>query len=327
MSLNINGDSVSKSGVVSDLGSEEKFEFKQVQIGSIFVKDDGDGKISLSDFNRTTGKLTEFVMQYTDGAAEWTKDTYNAVVNYLNKNKDEIKNDSIKQEIASFQTKSNDKSQIVSTESYGDWMITKFKDGTSMRENKAENKVRYYDEQGRWIAGITNAGVQYLNTYLEDNKSAYTYISEEIGNNNIYYYGKNDKLIMTDDGKEKIIYIDGPNGKLQQVEQRDSKTGKLVLIGFADENEKIVKTHEFKKDPVSNKSYIEEIDYKTNKTRKIYDAVVQAGVIEVKDPETGMITYKKVVDYKNNTVTVIKNGVTTVTDLKTGYEKVIREKE
>lgn len=325
MSLNINGNSVSKSGVVSDLGSEEKFEFKQVQIGSIFVKDDGDGKISLSDFNRTTSKLAEFVIQYTDGAAEWTKDTYNAVVNYLNKNKEEIKKDSIRQEITSFQTKADDKSQVVSTETEGDWMITKFKDGTSMRENKAENKVRYYDKQGRWIAGVTNAGIQYLNTYLNDDKSAYTYISEEIGNNNVYYYGKNDKLIMTDDGREKIIYIDGPNGKLYQVEQRDSKTGQLVLIGFADENEKIAKTHEFKKDPVSNKSYIEETDYKTNNTRKIFDSVVQADVIEVKDSKTGKVTYKKIVDHQNNTVTVVENGKKTVTDLKTGEEKITRE--
>ena len=111
---------------------------------------------------------------------------------------------------------------------------------------------------------ILKEGVNYLNTYVDqDDNSQYAYISEEIGNDNVYYYSKNDKLILTDDGKEKVIYIEGPDGKLKQVELRDSKTGKLQLIGYADENERIVKTKEFKKDPVTNKSYIEETDCET----------------------------------------------------------------
>ena len=320
MSMEINNNNiVGKAAPAQESASSEKFEVKEVRVGSIFIKDDGDGKISLNDFSRTTDKLTEFIKQYTNGTAEWTKESYNAVVNYLNKNKDEIKNDSIKETIDSFKAKANDKSQIVSSQVDGDWTVTTFKDGTSMRENKSENKVRYYDAQGRWVAGTTKQGTDYINTYVEeDSDCSYAYVSEETGTNTIYYYSKNDKLLFTDDGKEKIIYIDGPDGKLQQVEQRDSKTGKLLLIGFADENEKVVKTKEFKKDPVSNKPYIEETDYNTNKSMKIYDAVVLSDIFEVKDPETGEVTYRKVIDHKNNTMTVTENGVTTTTNLLTG---------
>ena len=326
MSLEVNNNGVFKTGTIPDSESSEKFKFKQVQVGSIFLKDDGDGKISLSDFNRTTGKLADFIMQYADGAADWTKDTYSAIVGYLNKNKDEIKNDSINEVISSFQAKAADESQIVSTETDGDWTVTRFKDSTFMKENKSENKIRFYDEQGRWIAGIMNTGTQYLNTYLENSdESLYAYVSEEIGNNNLYYYGKNDKLIMIDDGKNKFIYIDGPEGKLQQVEKRDSKTGRLILIGYADENEKIIKIKEFKKDPVSNKPYIEETDCITNRTMKIFDAVVQAEIFEIKDTNTGEVTYRKVVDHNNNTITITENGITTITDLKTGEVKVTQK--
>ena len=320
MSMEINNNSaVSKSGVGADLNSTEKFEFEQIQVGSIFLKDNGDGKISLNDFSHTTGKLAEFLNQYVDEAAEWTKDTYTAIVSYLNKNKDDIKADSINETILAFQAKAKDKSQIVSTETDGDWTISKFKDGTSMRENKDANKVRYYDELGRWIAGTNTKGAHYINTYVDGAENlAYAYVSEELGDNNVYYYNNNDKLVFSEDGKERTTYIDGPDGKLMQIEVRNLKTNKLTMIGYADENEQLAKTKEYKKDPVSNKEYVEETDYKTNKVRKIFDAVVQADTFEVKDPTTGVTTYKKVIDHKNNTVSVTENGFTTTTNVNTG---------
>ena len=326
MSMEVNNNSsVSKSGVGNDLNGNEKFEFKQVQVGSIFLKDNGDGKISIDDFSHTTGRLTEFLKQYVDNAADWSKDTYNAIVGYLNKNKDDIKADSINETISSFQAKAKDKAQIAGTEQDGDWTVTNFKDGTFMRENKNENKVRYYDEQGRWVAGTNTKGAHYKNTYVDGGENlAYAYISEEIGNSNIFYYSKDDDLLFSEDGKERATYIKGPDGKLKQVEVRDIKTNKLTMIGYADENEEISKTKEFKKDPVSNKEYVEETDYKTNKTMKIFDAVVQADIFEVKDPETGKITYKKVVDHKKNTVSVTENGITTTTDMNTGEVTIVK---
>ena len=320
MSLNINNNGgVSNSGGVPETGSSEKFEFKQVQVGSIFLKDDGDGKISLKDFNKMPGQLENFLSEYVNSAADWTKDTYDAVVGYLNKHKDQIKEDSIEEAIASFQAKVKDKSQVAEVKTDGDWEVTEFKDGTFMKENKAENKVRYYDAQGRWIAGVTNQGVKYLNTYVDGNENlSYEYVSEELGNNNIYYYSKDNKLLMADNDKERVMYIDGPDGKLQQVEQRDIKTGKLQLIGYADENEKIVKIREFKKDPVTNKSYIEETDVNKNTSMNIYDTVVKVETMEVRDPNTNEVTYKKVIDHENHTITETENGVTKITDTITG---------
>ena len=325
MSINIdNNTNVSKSGIMPEIEKSERFEFKQVQVGSIFLKDNGDGKVSLTDFNRMTGDMKEFISQYSERAADWTKDTYNAVVNYLNKNKNQIKEDSINDTIDVFQAKASDKSQIKEVKNDGDWTVTEFNDGTFVRENKAENKTRYYDSQGRWLAGITNGGTKYLNTYIEEDQGySYSYVSEEIGNNNVYYYSKDDKLLMAENDKERVTYIAGSDGKLQQVEQRDIKSGKLQLIGYADENEKIVKYKEFKKDPVTNKPYIEETDLKTNKSMKFFDADVEVETIEVRNPDTNEVTYKKVIDHKNHTITETENGITKVTDTVTGNVTIL----
>ena len=237
MSMKVNNDgNISKSGNIPDSTYIENFEFKDVQIGSIFLKRNDNGKISL---NRTTGKLAEFISQHTDNVENWTKDAYYSVINYLHKNKNQIKEDSINEVINSFQSKANDKNQIANVKNDGEWTITEFTDGTSMKENKNENKVRYYDSLGRWTAGTNNNGVNYLNSYINDENMTYTYISEEIGNNNLFYYSKDDKLIMTDDGKEKVLYITNSYGKLEKVELYNSKTGELKLIGYADENEQV----------------------------------------------------------------------------------------
>ena len=246
------------------------FKFKRTQIGSIFLEDNGDGKVSAEDFNRTTKDLDNFISKYINSTTKWTQDVYNKVVDYLENNKDDIKNDYISETISSFKTKRSDFSQIEFVDQSGEWTIIKFKDGTYIQENKAINCSIYFDSSGRCVAGTEPNGTNYMNTYYEEiTPEGFAYYSEEAGNNTISYYNEKDIKLMEDNGIEKKYYHTDEKGKLESIEIRNSKTNKLDIVGIVDESGSIEIIREYKVDK-NGKTYYQETDTKTNQTKKVY---------------------------------------------------------
>ena len=192
---------------------EEVYNFKKVKVGSIFLKDDGDGKVTDKDFSgNVDDALKSIIDKYVNRAATWTRTTFNQII----------------QDFTSTQKEStvqyyDDNDKVVETRNY---------------------------KNGKWVGGTQG---NYKYNHVEEFQDGSYELSYDNGAfidmNTIRQYNNQDKIVQNgeeryeynDDGTTTITHhtdrvIEEINDvevimkkiKIMQYEVKDSTTGKLI---------------------------------------------------------------------------------------------------